>query len=133
MNKHQPTQMSKAARAALFSAFIFPGAGLWWLGSRARACVFILPTALLLVYFIKLLWQLMAPIQKKIQRQVEQGLIDPFDLLGLYARLYKEIFLALEPYQAQLEFAQYTLIACWLCSIVSSYFVGKKLDIPAKE
>lgn len=122
------TSTGKAVKAALFSAIIFPGAGLWWLKHYWRACVFIIPTGLILIYLSRMFWQLLAPIQNKLQRQVEMGAIDPFDLAGLYVRLYKELFLALEPHQAQLEFAKYTLIACWLCSIFSSYFAGKKIE-----
>lgn len=123
-----PKPMGKAAKAALFSALIFPGAGLWWLKHYWRACIFIIPTGLILLHMFRLLWQLMAPIQRKLMDQVEMGLINPLDIGGLYLRLYKEIFVALEAHQAQLEFAKYTLIICWLCSIVSSYSLGKKIE-----
>lgn len=131
--KHQPKQMSKAAKAALFSALIFPGAGLWWLKHYWRACIFIIPSGLILMQICRLLAQVIAPVYKKILREAEIGLIDPFDLLGLYVRLYKDVFLALEPHQAQLDFAKYILIACWLCSILSSYFAGKKMELQGAQ
>lgn len=118
----------KAVKAALLSALVFPGIGLWWLKRYWRGCIFVIPTGLIVIYLCRLMSQLLGPIQQKLQRQVEMGTIDPFDLSGLYVRLYKEIFLALEPHQAQLDFAKYTLIICWLCSILSSYFVGKKIE-----
>lgn len=121
-------QTNKAAKAALLSAFVFPGLGLWWLKHYWRGCIFVIPSGLILIYLFRLLTQILAPIQQKLQRQVEMGTIDPFDLGGLYVRLYKELFLALEPHQAQLDFAKYTLIICWLCSILSSYFAGKKIE-----
>jgi hypothetical protein len=118
----------KATTAALLSAFVFPGAGLWWLKHYWRACIFIIPTGLIVMYFTRLLWQLLAPIQHKLQRQVESGAVDPFDLTGLYVRMYKEVFLALESHQGELDFIKYVVIACWLCSILSSYFAGKKIE-----
>lgn len=128
-NPHKPApQTNRAVKAALLSAFVFPGIGLWWLKRYWRGCIFVIPTGLIVIYLCRLFTQILAPIQQKLQRQVEMGAIDPFDLAGLYVRLYKELFLALEPHQTQLELAKYTLIICWLCSILSSYFVGKKLD-----
>ena len=64
-------------------------------------------------------------------RDAEEGLIVPdmTTLLSMATKLHHEIYQNLAAHQNQLNAAQFIFIACWLCSIVSSYFVGKKVDL----
>ena len=123
------TTENKATKAALFSAFIFPGAGLWWLKQYLRACIFIIPCCASLWYIASKLYQGVAPVYTNLQRQAEEGLINVTDISGIYSKLSTEIHNSLAAQQSQLGAAEMILVACWLCSIVSSYFVGKKMDL----
>jgi hypothetical protein len=120
---------NRATKAAVFSAFIFPGAGLWWLKHYARACIFIIPSCISLWYIGTKLYEGVAPVYKNLQRQVAEGLIDATDIVHIYTKLSVEIHRSLAAQQSQLGTIELILVACWLCSIVSSYFAGKKLDI----
>ncbi len=123
--------VKKANKAALFSAIIFPGAGLWWLKHYGRASIFIVSAIGSLGYIITTLYNSIAPTYSKMLRDAEEGLIviDMPTLLGMATKLHHDIYQNLAAHQSQLNAAQFIFIACWLCSIASSYFVGKKLDL----
>jgi hypothetical protein len=121
--------MTKASKAALYSALIFPGAGLWWLKHYVRACIFILPACISLWYIAVKLYDTVQPVYAKLQREAAEGLINLFNMGSIYAKLSEEIHRSLAAQQSQLFTMEAILVACWLCSIVSSYFAGKKLDM----
>ena len=127
MNNSKSVSENKSTKAALYSAFIFPGAGLWWLKHYARACIFIIPTCLSLWYLTTKLYDGVAPVYAKLQLQAAEGLIDISDMGAIYGKLSTEIHRSLA--EQHLGAVEAILVACWLCSIVSSYFVGKKLDL----
>jgi len=131
-NKNTSTN-NRATKAAIFSAFIFPGAGLWWLKHYARACIFIIPTCISLWYIATKLYEGVAPVYKNLQRQAAEGLIDVTDIMHIYSKLSVEIHRSLAAQQSQLGTVELILVACWLCSIVSSYFVGKQLDMASNN
>lgn len=118
-----------ANKAALYSAIIFPGAGLWWLKLYARACIFIVPACVALWYIAKNLYGAVAPIYANMQRLAEEGLIGPTEIMGMYPKLSEAMHKSLAAQQSQLTTVEVILVACWVCSIVSSYFAGKKLDM----
>ncbi len=118
-----------ANKAALYSALIFPGAGLWWLKHYVRACIFIVPACIALIYIAKKLYAAVAPVYANMQRKAEEGLLNPFDLLGNYGKLSAELHQSIAAQQDQLGTVEAILIACWLCSIISSYFAGKQKDL----
>ena len=123
--------VKKANKAALFSAIIFPGAGLWWLKQYVRASIFIVAAIGSLGYIITTLYNSIEPTYSKILRDAEEGLIvlDTTTLLSMATKLHHEIYQNLAAHQSQLNAAQFIFIAGWLCSIASSYFVGKKMDL----
>lgn len=121
-----------AKKAAIYSAFIFPGAGLWWLKSYARACIFIVPASVAFIYIAKKIYDIIAPVNAKFRREVEAGLVDPFNLISNYGRLSAEAHQNLAAQLDQFYTVGTIFIVCWLCSIASSYFVGKKLDLKAE-
>ncbi|RYZ98379.1 MAG: hypothetical protein EOO68_13895 [Moraxellaceae bacterium] len=122
--------MKKANKAALYSALVFPGLGLLWLKSYKRAAVFIIPTLVALWYLCTTLYNAIAPVYSKMLRDAEEGLlvVDPSNLNGLYATLYQQIQDSIAIHQEQLYIAKAILITAWICSIISSYFLGKKLN-----
>ncbi|GGY86613.1 hypothetical protein GCM10011613_34710 [Cellvibrio zantedeschiae] len=123
--------MKKATKAALYSALVFPGVGLLWLKQYKRAAIFIAPTLVALWYLCSTLYNSIAPVYARMLRDAEEGIliVDPSNLDALYLKLYQEIFQSIATHQDQLNIAKGILIAAWLCSIISSYFVGKKQDL----
>jgi len=123
--------MKKSTKAVLYSALVFPGAGLWWLKHYKRALVFIVPALVALWYLCSTLYNSIAPIYKKMLRDAEEGIliVDPSNMSGLYMKLYQEIQQSIALHQDQLYIAKAILIAAWICSMASSYFVGKKIDL----
>lgn len=123
--------MTKASKAALFSAIIFPGAGLWWLKHYIRASIFMVSAIGSLAYIIMTVYNSIAPIYNKMLRDAEEGLIvvGATNFSSMFMKLYQEMFQGIAAHQSQLNAAQFIFVACWLCSIASSYFVGKKLDL----
>ena len=123
--------VKKANKAALFSAVIFPGAGLWWLKHYGRASIFIVSAIGSLGYIVTTLYNSIMPIYNKMLRDAEEGLIvvDATNFSSIFTKLYQEMYQGVAAHQSQLNAAQFIFIACWLCSIASSYFVGKKMDL----
>lgn len=130
-NRETIMTMKKANKAALYSALVFPGAGLWWLKNYRRAAIFIVPTLVALWYLCSNLYHSIAPVYTKMLRDAEEGIlvVDPSNMSALYMKLHQEIYQSLAVQQDQLQMAKLILIAAWVCSIVSSYFAGKKLDL----
>lgn len=123
--------LKKSNKAATYSAIIFPGAGLWWLKLYVRACVFIIPAGIALGYIAIKLVNSVAPIYTSMLRDAQEGLIvvDASNFISTYTKLYNEMHQGMLAQQSQLNVAEVILIASWLCSIVSSYFAGKKMDL----
>jgi hypothetical protein len=120
-----------ANKAALYSIFVFPGAGLWWLKQYKRACIFMVPTIGALWYIINILYSAIAPVYQKMLRDAEEGIlvVDVSSFPSIYMKLHNEMYSSLSAQQAQLQAAEVILVAAWLCSIAASYFVGKKMDL----
>lgn len=123
--------MTKATKAALYSGLVFPGVGLLWLKSYARAAIFIVPTIAALWYLCSTLYNSIAPVYTKMLREAEEGIliVDPSNLGALYIKLHQEIYQSIAAHQDQLTLAKIILVGAWICSIISSYFLGKKLDL----
>lgn len=118
--------MKKSEKAALYSGVIFPGAGLWWLKKYWRACIFIIPCGLALIYILKCIFY----VRHELQEQVLIGTlyIDITDPYGTYDHVKKAAYQIMETQHFHLDFAQYIIILSWIFSILSSYFAGKKME-----
>ncbi len=125
--------MEKSKKAALFSAIIFPGAGLWWLKHYVQAFICIVPSGILLCYIIAKVYGVVVPVYLKMRRLAEEGLIDITNLPALYLKLLNEINAGLAAQQDVMRVAEALLIAFWLGGIVWSYFVGKKLQYEGSQ
>jgi len=121
--------IKKANKAALYSALVFPGAGLLWLKHYGRACVFMVPSLVALVHLARTLYHSIAPVYLQMLSDAREGSVDVFDMSSLYVKLSQEIHQSIAAQQGQLHLAEVVLVAAWACSIVSSYFVGKKTDL----
>jgi len=112
--------MSQSLKAALFSAFIFPGSGQFLLKKHIRG-------ALLASVSILCVWVLLSTALDKAQeisRKIESGEI-PLDI----ARITEEVTrLAAGSGAQQAEIATYVLLICWLVGIVDAYWVGRTQD-----
>ena len=122
--------MNKAKKAALYSAFIFPGVGLLWLKLYVRAALFIVPSLFALSYLSAILHGAIAPVYVKFKRDIDDQvlIIDPSNIQEIAFTLSQDIFHNLASHMDQLNSAKMILIAAWLCSIVSSYFSGRNIE-----
>lgn len=119
--------MTHAKRAAIASAFIFPGAGLFMLGQRLRGCVFAVPAALIIgLLFINLL-QVALQLSNELDAKAKRGDFG-LDIPYLWNSLHGAVFES--PYWAE---GKWLLLAVWLFSIMSSYAVGKKRDLEEQQ
>ena len=111
--------MKKSTKAALFSALIFPGAGLLWLKLYLRAAIFMIPAVGISYYIFREAMKIAHTLSDKITT----GLI-PLDA----SRLLTEVHIMTEQLKVNLSDATWLFIICWVLSISSSYFAGKKLE-----
>jgi len=118
--------MTKSTKAALYSALVLPGAGLWWLKHYWRACVFLIPASLSLIYITKCLLLIINTI---MLRMADGALmVDMFNLTQTTTLIGNLADQITENNHMHLGLAENLLMISWACSIVSSYFAGKKLE-----
>ena len=112
--------MSQAMKAALFSAFAFPGSGHFLLKKHVRG-------ALLAGVTILCIWVLLSIALEKAQEislKIQSGEI-PFDL----GRIAEEVSkLTASNGTLPADIATYMLVICWLAGIVDAYRVGRLKD-----
>jgi len=122
-NARKPSEtFSQAKRAAILSATIFPGAGLFFLRSYVRGCVFAIPALVIIVMLFKNLFTVAFQLQDQMALEAARGNFMP-DITHMWNSLHGAIFSS--PYWQQ---GKWILLASWLLSIVSSYFAGQKID-----
>ncbi|HEX8956170.1 MAG TPA: hypothetical protein VF798_07850 [Burkholderiaceae bacterium] len=114
--------MKKSVKAALWSAFAYPGIGHLVLRSNARGWA-------LIAAFTGLLWYLIDDI-------FSRGLVDKVDGM-LYKVLSGEVpadsatierMLDLGPDPIGVQIASWAALACWIAGVVDSYLIGQKQD-----
>lgn len=113
---------SQAKRAAILSATIYPGAGLFFLRHYVRGCIFAIPATLVIGLLFKNLFAVAVKLNKEMAAEAERGILIP-DVGHMFNTLHSSIFAS--PYWQQ---GKWILLASWILSIVSSYFAGKKID-----
>jgi hypothetical protein len=114
--------MHKATKAALISAFIFPGCGHFYLKRKLRGAVFALFSAgclyVLITYAVN--------IANDISDRILSGDI-PLDINSLMAEVSSQ--LNGSPGDPQ-NIATLLLLGCWSIAIIDSFILGRKLAIP---
>jgi hypothetical protein len=124
MTSQKPSEtFSQAKRAAILSATIFPGAGLFFLCHHVRGCIFALPPALVIMMLFKNLFAVAFKLNAEMAAEVEKGNL-AIDIGHLWNSLHGAIFAS--PYWEQ---GKWILLASWVLSIISSYFAGQKRDL----
>jgi len=124
MNSAKPSEtFSQAKRAAILSATIFPGAGLFFLRHYLRGCIFALPAALVIIMLFKNLFAVAFRLNAEMATEVEKGNY-AIDISHMWNSLHGALFAS--PYWDQ---GKWILLASWILSIISSYFAGKKADL----
>lgn len=121
------TTMNNAKRAAIASAFIFPGAGLFMLGHRVRGCIFAVPAAVIIILLFINLFSVAIQLSNELDTKAQRGDFG-LNIPHLWNTLHAALFES--PYWAD---GKWLLLAAWLFSIMSSYAVGKKLDLVSQQ
>lgn len=111
--------MHKATKAALISAFIFPGGGHFFLKSKLRGAVFS-------VFSVACLWALMSFLMN-IANDISEKLVNreiPFDV----GRVMAEISSQLSGSAGDMpHYASFLLLGCWILAIIDSFMLGRKI------
>jgi hypothetical protein len=108
--------MQKSAQAALYSALIFPGAGLYWLKRYWQAALFILPALAITAYMLR---ETLA-CADQLRDKISAGAL-PMDIMSIALEAVR----ATEQLTTRLDGAIWALIVCWLLSIGASYWAGR--------
>lgn len=103
--------MRKTIKAALFSILIFPGIGHFALGKYVRGLAFLIP-ALISTYLL-------------VRNVLEQANAMADQLLQGASPQYAE--------PANLKYASWVFLACWIVSIADSIRLGRQADKASKE
>ncbi|MES2673996.1 MAG: hypothetical protein V4660_07120 [Pseudomonadota bacterium] len=112
--------MQKSTKAALYSAFVFPGVGLFWLKQYGRGSIFFIPALIATLYIMNGLLLVSGELNAKAALNPEIYLDVTFLVSAITSSIVKNI-----PYLVQ---AKWFFITAWLLSIASSYFVGLSQD-----
>lgn len=124
MTSTKPSEtFSQAKRAAILSATIFPGAGLFFLRHHLRGCIFAIPAALVIIMLFKNLFAVAFKLNEEMAAEIEKGNL-AIDIGHMWNSLHGAMFSS--PYWEQ---GKWILLASWILSIISSYFAGKKADL----
>ena len=108
--------MQKSVQAALYSALIFPGAGLYWLKRYWQAALFILPALAITAYVLR--ETLLSADQ--LRDKISTGAV-PLDVMTLML----EVERTSQQLMTSLSSAIWLLVICWLLSIAASYLAGR--------
>ena len=114
--------MHKATKAALISAFIFPGCGHFYLKSKLRGGLFTLFSAGCLYVLITFAVDIANDISEKLLNGET-----PLDV----SRLMAEISSQLNGSAGETpNIASLLLLGCWVVAIIDSFILGRKLAVP---
>jgi hypothetical protein len=111
--------MQKSMQAALYSALIFPGAGLYWLKRYWQAALFILPALAISAYVLREAMLCAYQLRDKIST----GAL-PLDVMTIAIEVQRTV----EQLTSSLDSALWWLIICWVLSIGASYLAGRKFE-----
>lgn len=113
--------MRKSVQAALYSALIFPGAGLFWLKRYWQAALFGLPSLAVTLYVLR---EALASADQ-LRDNISAGSV-PLDAQAIAL----EAMRTSAELTARLDNAIWLLIIGWALSIGASYLAGRTLEPP---
>ena len=106
--------LSKRNLALLLSALVFPGSGHFILGRKVRGCLFLVPALVALVLVLR---QIMARLDQ-VMAQIDSGAL-PLDV-----QLIVEKVDALSANDGPaMTLAMSVLVACWIGSLIDTWFL----------
>jgi hypothetical protein len=112
--------MKKSIKAALFSALLFPGTGHFSLQKMMRGLYFFIPAFLSLIYLVR--YSLDKAYVIADQLNLGKIPLDTETITNLIAEPPTGMTLL------NLQIATWTIIVCWIGSIIDSFLLGKKAD-----
>lgn len=107
--------MNRSVKAALLSGLVFPGAGQWFLGRKARAMVFLVPALAAAYYFGT---AVMEPLMG-IAREIVAGTL-PFDPFLIQARVDQT-----RVDTAGMNLAALVMLVSWAGATVDAWRLGR--------
>ncbi|SHG69455.1 hypothetical protein [Massilia sp. CF038] len=107
--------MKRHIQAALRSALIFPGAGQLYLGKRARALAFAVPTLIAVGVFLSDVLKPVLAIKEQLEIQIAAG--EMIDLVAAFLRMRAAALSA----SGGVHVAVYVLVGCWAVSILDAW------------
>lgn len=115
--------MKLSTKAALFSAFLFPGAGLLLLRHYQRAAIFGIPALLAAGYLLTRIWKIAQQIADNLSQEILATGQMALDTSAIANQMHEAI-----SQTPGMQEAQWVFIASWILSIFSSYAVGKSKE-----
>ncbi len=117
--------MKNCWKAALLSAFVFPGVGHFAIQKKVQGIIFASIATICLLIFLTTVTQ----IAQQISDQIILGEI-PLSV----ERISSEIDLKLEQNNdSTINYAIYLLVICWIVSIIDSFRLGRILDKTSQD
>ncbi|HWV16489.1 MAG TPA: hypothetical protein VN030_13735 [Cellvibrio sp.] len=113
--------MKKSTKAALYSALIFPGAGLYLLKHYVRGNVFLLPALAAILYVIYGI----TTVTRELSEKVAQNPNAFLDISKLSSDISASIAVHIPFYHQAISL----FVLSWIISTISSYFAGKKQEL----
>ncbi|NHZ79353.1 hypothetical protein F2P44_08700 [Massilia sp. CCM 8695] len=108
--------MNRSVVALLLSGLVFPGAGQYYLGRRARACLFIVPTLLAAIYFFK---QVVDTASRMVDDVLSGSLAA--DPVLIAEQLHRQG----ETATPLMNIAAAVMLACWVASLVDAWLLAR--------
>ncbi|HEX8613474.1 MAG TPA: hypothetical protein VF800_19510 [Telluria sp.] len=115
--------MDRSVVALLLSSLVFPGTGQYYLGRRARACAFIVPTLVAAIYFFK---QVVDSASLMVDEVLRGAL--PADPVLIAERLHQQGDAA----SPLMNIAATVMLVCWLGSALDAWLLGRAIARGAK-
>lgn len=111
--------------AALLSALVFPGAGLWYLGFFTQMLVFAVPTVFALAYICRVFFMVGMPTLNAASVDYVEGIMMRDDWQLPLQQIKQDLINKLLAYP-HLQEALWILLGAWSLSIVFSFIVGTR-------
>lgn len=112
--------MKLSSKAAVYSAFVFPGAGFFLVKRRELGIIFAVIT--LVAFFVVLSFAM--PIARGIAEQIVSGRISPNP--DIFMDEVRKAIAAIDDFTY--HFSKTVLIVTWLVSIPLSFWMGKMIE-----
>jgi len=116
--------MHKSTKAALISAFIFPGFGHFYVKNKLRGAVFVL----FAVACLYVLMTYVLNIANEISERILSGQIS-LELSGLIAEITSQLNTSTGNFP---NIASFLLLSCWVIAIIDSFIIGRKCPVSTK-